>query len=154
MAPINTGAVHALGVAGAVDPTQAVGVRVCAMTRVLYFGCIDRPGHFLIEGRKSVHPRQRDIPWTEEQLDMTLCPGVVEVSYGHKADKQVEGHAKLHHRDGWTALAFWDRSVDGRMNCNSVFVIEGEHVFDDAKRIAMAAYPHIWKRFKFEVKLS
>lgn len=118
--------------------------------RVLYFGCIDESGHYLVEGEKSAH-RGSGIPWREEQLDLTLCPGVRKVSYGYEAEVQNEGAAKLHHKDGWTALAFWDRSVDHRRNSNSVFVVEGVHEFDEAIELARQAYPHIWKRFGFEV---
>lgn len=123
--------------------------------RVLYFGCIGRPGHFLIEGNKSVYRVDWDIPWTDGELDMTLCPGVKKVSYGHTAERedQVEGRAKLTHRDGWTALAFWDRSGDHRYNSNSVFIIEGIH--DAIRAIALAhdSYPRIWERFKFNVNV-
>jgi hypothetical protein len=125
------------------------------MARVLYFGCIDQPGHYLVEGRKSVHRLQRDIPWTDAELDMTLCPGTKKVSYGHSADRkdQIEGHAKLTHRDGWTALAFWDRSVDHRYNSNSVFIIEGQHDAISAIAESHDAYPWLWERFKFNVKI-
>lgn len=121
--------------------------------RVLYFGCVGTPGHYLHEGN-TILWRNAGTPWEPEQLDMTLCPGVVKTSYGHKCEHQTEGAAAIHHRDGWTAIAFWDRSVDTRKNCNSVFIVEGIHEFDDAKRHAMASYPKIWKRFRFEVLLS
>ena len=31
--------------------------------------------------------------------------------------------------DGWTALAFWDRSLDHRRNSNSAFFWKGDHNF-------------------------
>lgn len=124
------------------------------MSRVLYFGCIGTPGHFLVEEDKLVHPRNKNIPWKIKELDMRLCPGVKRASYGYKADRQVEGEAKLHHKDGWTAIAFWDRSVDYRRNSNSVFIVEGIHAFEEAKEIAKSSYPSIWKRFGFDVRLA
>ena len=120
--------------------------------RVLYFGAIDRPGHYLHEGRKVIWS-DNNIPWREGELDGKLCVGVRDTSYGWTADRkdQVEGRAKLTHKDGWTALAFWDRSVDHRYNSNSTFVIEGTHNAADAIALARDAYPWIWERFGFDV---
>jgi hypothetical protein len=107
--------------------------------QVFYFGCIGDVGHFVwnIHGQRVANTS----PWGDE-VDGGLCP----------AGKQVEGAASLHHEDGWTALAFWDRSVDSRPGSNSVFLIEGEYDFESAVEVAREAFPQIWQRFKFEVQ--
>lgn len=41
-----------------------------------------------------------------------------------------QGHAALHHKDGWTALCINDRSVDSRPGSHSAFLTEGTLTFD------------------------
>lgn len=107
--------------------------------RVLYFGCIGQPGHFMHgeDGRRDYYAVT---PWGKTP-DGTLCP----------EGKQVEGKALLHHKAGWTAISFWDRSVDGRGGCNSNFFVDRDLSFDEAVAISKERFPRIWSRFKFEV---
>lgn len=111
----------------------------------LYFGCWGESGHYLfppVRWQRGLDPRV--LPWP--RIDATLCPGrrnrLGEVPY----EDQVEGLAALHCKDGWTALAFWDRSVDARHNSNSAFFARGEHDFDTMCSIARAAFPEVWAR--------
>lgn len=67
-------------------------------------------------------------------------------------EHQIEGVAKVHHLGGWTALAFWDRSVDSRPGSNSVFIFRGELTFDAAVARAKEKFPTVWGRLQFEVK--
>jgi hypothetical protein len=126
------------------------------MSEVIYFGCVGGPGHFFF---KPGLQRGRDIesaqPWGW-QVDGWLCPGTTVDRFGHPHTPihQLEGDAALHHKDGWTALAFWDRSCDARPGCNSVFLIKGEFDFDGAVREARQAFPEVWRRFKFPVQLA
>jgi len=69
--------------------------------------------------------------------DGTLCPD----------GPQRQGLAKLHHKDGWTAIGFWDRTGDTRGNSNSNFIARGTHTFDEMVKLAAEAYPLLWKRF-------
>ena len=113
--------------------------------KVHYYGCVKGSGHFF----HDVHLQHdctawRDIPWAN--IDGKLCP-----RDGH--GPQVEGEAALHHLGGWTALAFWDRSVDARIECNSVFFAEGTYGPDAMMQIAREHFPSIWARFKFEVRV-
>ncbi len=69
----------------------------------------------------------------------------------------IEGLTKFHNkRDAtgayWTALAFWDRSVDKRGGCNSVFILEGSYNFEQALTLARQIFPKIFERFEFEIK--
>jgi hypothetical protein len=89
-------------------------------------------------------------------IDGGYCPGV-DPNRKHAwqtPDHQPEGLAKLTHKDGWTLLSFWDRSVDKRNNSNSNFIQEGEFTFEQMVEQAKEKFPGIWERFKFEVKLA
>ena len=111
--------------------------------RVYYFGCIEHAGHYMwLPGPSSEYRGDflRTNPWGYE-IDGGLCP----------AGKEVEGQALLHHKDGWTALSFWDRSVDHRGKCNSSFLAEGKHSFDEMLAIAREHFPSVIARFKFPI---
>ena len=113
---------------------------------IYYFGCVEQTGHFLFD-RRFQKPRHDVSPWRERDIDAQMPP------YGRLAtmQRQVEGRARMHYRNNWTALAFWDRSVDDRYSSNSAFLIEGTHGFDEALRLARQAFPAIFERFKFEI---
>jgi len=67
---------------------------------------------------------------------------------------ETQGVARLHHFNGCTLLAFWDRTGDSRPGSNSVFFIPGRVLFDEAVEAARKAFPGIWRRFTFEVVLE
>lgn len=114
------------------------------MTRpwIYYFGCIGDAGHYMHGPRGERRERQifdRN-PWGHG-VDGGLCaPG-----------PQVQGRALLHHKDHWTALAFWDRSVDDRSGSNSVFLAEGDFDFGHMLQLAHEHFPQVFARFTFEV---
>lgn len=106
-----------------------------------YYGCIGDTGHHLRDDLMAhCSLAIRFLPWGY-RIDAELCP----------SGEQVEGAARLHHLAGWTALAFWDRSVDHRHGSNSVFIFRGELTFDDAVARAKEKFPDVWGRFQFEV---
>lgn len=115
-------------------------------TTLLYFGCIGESGHYLWS---SPYRRTRDIdetPWGMK-IDGKLCPPAD--PWGRNG--QPQGRAALHHKDGWTALAFWDRSVDKRPGSNSVFVADECLSFDQIVTVAKERFPGVWKRLAFDV---
>ena len=65
------------------------------------------------------------IPWSPREVDGALCER-----------PEVIGKRWLHHRDGWTALAQWDRSGDDRPGSNTVFFFRG--TYTEAEAIALA----------------
>lgn len=81
--------------------------------KCLYFGCIDRPGHYLFEPG-STPCRNRWERWASKR-DGSLAPEF----------NTISGKALLHHFDGFTVVAFWDRSVDSRSGSNSMFIVPG-----------------------------
>lgn len=113
-----------------------------------YFGCYDLAGHFLYAAQRHdgepIATRVRyyeNNPWGRA-VDGALCPADVE---------RKQGRALLHRRDGWTAIAFWDRSSDQRPNSCSVFMRKGEHDFAEMVDFAGKTFPMIFARFRFEV---
>jgi hypothetical protein len=117
-----------------------------------YFGCWGHMGHFLYDVKGSkISLEETNLPWKSEELDGRLCPG-----YSRKPQQQLqfEGEAIVHYRDGWTALAFWDRSFDTRYGSNSVFLLPGIFTIDEAIVLAQKTFPTIWKRFTFPVRAT
>lgn len=110
---------------------------------VYYFGCYQQLGHYLwVPGMRSSQWQPWDrqpgfLPWTE--IDGKLPP---------QDNDQREGSHALHHLNGWTAWALWDRTVDSRFNSNSVFFAEGIHDVDAMKAIAAEHFPEVWDRVK------
>lgn len=118
--------------------------------RAYYFGCWNGPGHFLHKpgGDRAVE-REARLPWSN--IDGRLCPGGDREACGRPVAFEVEGRAALHHLDGWTALAFWDRSVDHRFHSNSVFFVEGTTSAEDVLRVARERFPEILRRLTFAI---
>lgn len=109
--------------------------------KVLYFGCWDNnTGHCLFQSKYN-KPSMASIPW--KNIDGGLCPG-----------SRKEGIAKIHHCEGWTALAFWDYSIDQRAGSNSVFLAEGTHNFDKMINLTKERFPNIIERFHFKITLE
>lgn len=106
-----------------------------------FYGCEnDETGHYFFASDSAL-PKHRVIgPWGYD-VDGRLQPD----------GPQREGVALVHHKDGWTALAFWDRSVDRRGGSSSTFLCEGTYAFDEMVEKARAAFPAIWARYRFPV---
>ena len=112
---------------------------------VRYFGVWRGDGHRLWA------PGGRDLRYGrtvwDGKLDMWLCPrGSMKVKPGPV--DQPQGASKIHHKGGWTAWAFWDRTGDERFHSNSVFLAYGQHDFDTMLKIAALYFPEIWDRVK------
>lgn len=119
-----------------------------------YFGCMERAGHFM-HGRDSGRARAVEPVLVKVfgGIDTKLCwnsPRSRLHDYDPGRD-ETEGRAFVTHRDGWTALAFWDRSVDKRGGCNSAFFVKGTLTFAQIVRVARHHWPKIWSRFTFPV---
>lgn len=115
-------------------------------TNMYYFGCNHGYGHGLITHPQRNGVQYDELPWWKnEGIDGTLC---------HQGIAQEEGIAKLHHKYGWTALAFWDRSIDHRRGSNSVFLAEGTFTFEEMLSKIESFFPKILKRFSFSIILK
>lgn len=125
---------------------------------MIYFGCAGKHhgrGHALTRpdggssGREVSNMLEK--AGIYPKIDGGFCPGME--GKRHHEVKQVEGHAKLTHHNGWTILSFWDRTGDSRGNSNSAFLEQGEHDFDYMVAKAKEVFPQMWERFTFEVRL-
>lgn len=129
-----------------------------------YFGCVDQAGHYLWGASGGGRPLRlrRDgmetllgtMPgWTRKEGNKKAL-----IPWGWMIDGKLipqhygEGEAALHHKDGWTALAFWDMSVDTRPRSVSCFLFDAPDLeYHQAIRAAMETFPTIWERYTFEV---
>lgn len=86
--------------------------------------------------------------------DAALCPGPRERWTNTVwCEDQHEGLAALHHKDGWTALAWWDRSVDKRHNSNSVLIAEGTFTADEMLDMGRRHFPTVMGRFTYDIRV-
>jgi hypothetical protein len=120
--------------------------------KVFYFGCWDAIGHFLWTPYRHSVPMV-ETPWGNA-VDGGLCPGKRDRRGEVAHEDQREGHAALHHRDGWTALAFWDRSVDTRPNSNSAFLAEGTRTLPEMMALAWSSFPAVMARLKVAIRVD
>jgi hypothetical protein len=106
----------------------------------MYFGCTSGPGHRL----QTAGGRTPDFPFEIrkhfEYMDAKLC-----------WKETTEGVVKLTRLNnvGYSAMAFWDYSIDSRGGSNSIFFapntsITAEILWTDAQ----IKFPAITKRFK------
>jgi hypothetical protein len=124
---------------------------------MFYFGPWDQPGHFFFSegGYSSSREAESVIPWKDYEVDGVLQPGcVLERDRWVRKGPENEGEALLHHKGGWTALSFWDRSVDKRGACNSTYFAEGTFTFAEMVEMAKARFAVRWNKMRFEVKLK
>jgi hypothetical protein len=130
--------------------------------RMFYFGPWDSPGHYIVDerGYSMYGDKLGTLPWTLGQLDGGLQPHFADCAKkrGHyyrccNCPSGAEGPALLHHKDGWTALAFWDRTVDKRGACNSVYMAEGTYTFDQMVAMARERFAVRWNKMAFQVTL-
>jgi hypothetical protein len=114
------------------------------MNGIFYFGCRGGAGHHLFHpsgGMAYGFSVPVDFPCSESP-DATFLPS---------KEHEVEGVASLCQVNGWTVLAFWDRSIDNRPGANSAFLVRGIMDFEAICAIAREAFPWVWQRFKFPV---
>ncbi len=111
--------------------------------QVYYYGCWGDKGHFLwTPEQDSVRiSKMKDATPFGDDID-----GVLQKGSGVCSGNGIPDDAQLHDKDGWTALAFWDRTVDTRPGSCSVFLAEGVHKVEAIKEIARSNFPEIWDR--------
>lgn len=111
---------------------------------IFYFGCMREAGHYLYHpsgGTAYGYSVPNDFP----------CTQIPDAVFLPKQLPQDEGVASFLHLNGWTIIAFWDRSVDSRPGSNSVFLARGIMSFEAICAKSREAFPAVWKRFKFPV---
>jgi len=93
---------------------------------VYYFGCVGQAGHYM-----------HDVNMRHDWKFMESNPW-----YPH-LDGAFKG---LQHKEGWTALAMHDFTVDSRPGSNSIFLAEGTFTREEMIVIAYNNFPTIAKR--------
>jgi len=130
----------------AVGNDNVIACDVYNLKKMFYFGCKDRIGHGMYCSSNTQADEDFRCNFTFEnpwsiKIDGALCPKTTE----------HEGAAKISYKDGWTALSFWDRSVDYRYGSNSNFLIEGNFNFENMIKLSKIFFQEIMNRFKFEI---
>jgi hypothetical protein len=121
---------------------------------MFYFGPYKQPGHYLfgIDGRKLYNEQEASCPWKMEDIDGVLQQNCMfKFVDWHREGPQNEGEALIHYRDGWTALSFWDRSVDHRSGCNSTFMVKNIYTFEQMVELSKAHFKAKWESFSFKI---
>ena len=122
---------------------------------MLYFGPLKESGHFMFHdnGEKAFKWAREGCPWGDDDIDGPLQPG-----QPHPNDRlrrptrpMREGEALLHHKDGWTALCFWDFTVDTRPGCSSTYIAKGIFTFGEMVELAKARFSERWNKMAFQV---
>src|SRR5579862_26022 len=117
--------------------------------KMFYFGPWDQAGHYMrsddhppqdLEGWRAVSHFTYTNPWGRS-IDGSLAP----------PDTHMEGFARVHHKDGWTALSFWDRTIDSRPGSHSTYLAEGYYTFDQMVEFASKRFAERWNRMPFAV---
>lgn len=111
----------------------------------VYFGCWGGIGHYFrgVGGTDVEYERGRGGTAAVHRRPPTPWGYGVENLAPHST---VQGAALLHHKDGWTALAIDDFTVDHRGNSKSVFCFPEILDFDQASAKARELFPRIAKR--------
>jgi hypothetical protein len=111
-------------------------------TDVFYFGSLGR-GHYLhLRGTQCHH---------------NVLEGIIPWSYGidgkvlEKAKIPDDPNGQILHvqRDGWTAIAFWDRSGDARRGSNSAFIANALLKPEELLVLAREQWPEVFERKGF-----
>ena len=127
---------------------------------MFYFGPWDRAGHFLVdENGNGIYGSDRGtLPWVQGQMDGALQPHFRDCAKNNSyrdrfcnCSSGEQGVALVHHKGGWTAMAFWDRSVDNRGASNSVYLAEGIFTFDEMVELAKTRFAYRWNKMSFPV---
>mgnify|MGYP001549230296 CR=1 FL=1 len=109
---------------------------------ILYYGCLRRIGHFL--NSKQTNIQFHETPWGYS-LD--------EDAVVQKPDI-ADGKLYTAKKDGWTAVGFWDRSVDSRPNSKSIFLVAKDWPTERVMAEAEKQWPEVCGRPRFPVKAA
>ena len=95
----------------------------------------DRTGHSLMRGTMD-----EVLPFWLRQIDGTYCGSPsAEV-------REPQNRGRVVDVDGWTVLAFWDRTADERYGSNGAFIAKGTHDFEVMCEIGRRHFPSVWAR--------
>ena len=118
------------------------------VTRRFYAGCKGQPGHFLWDNKggrpKHQYGTESPIPW--DSWDGKLQP-----KGGKYGEALIFYKRRTTDEPMWTAIGFWDSTVDKRPGSCSCFFADSHLSFEDMVADAKEHWPQIFARFPFEV---
>ena len=116
---------------------------------IYFFGCENgQAGHYLWSvGMNRCWDLIEKLPWGWS-IDAKLAPATPE---GNTGRAEIEGHAALHHKDGWSVLAWWDRSVDKRYGSNAGLHARGTFTAEEMLALGRKYFPAVMSRFTYEI---
>lgn len=122
---------------------------------MVYLGPLKESGHLMFyETGEEIPYREGDklCPWRYNDIDGTLQPGQT-LWRGHWVSRGSwkQGEAVIHHKDGWTALSFWDSTIDTRPGCSSTYIAKGTFTFEQMVEMAKARFSERWNKMRFQV---
>lgn len=122
--------------------------------RTVYFGAVERAGHYYWSRGRGGYPVSAGGRGDYDKLTPwgLKVDGGLPFPRGQTPNEQGEAH--VFHLDGWTALAFPDRSVDSRGGSWSVYCIPAVIDGHEALAIAREAFPPIFARYTFDVMVA
>lgn len=123
----------------------------------VYFNGVFRAGeagHYLYSPTGETHHHATDIPWPSHDLDGGLVWNAGRWRVEGRscwrepvtAGPSVQGHAALHYKDGWTALAWHDFTGDERGGSNSLVLARGILSFDEMVALFKLYFPAQFER--------
>ena len=123
-----------------------------------YFGPWDRSGHYFFneDGYEICSDERKRLPWSNFEIDGVLQPGCPDPNdrLERRTCPMIEGEALIHYKNGWTALAFWDCSVDHRPASSSTYIAEGTYTFEQMVELAKTRFAVRWNKMKFQIFLK
>lgn len=135
------------------------GTRATVRPPVLFFGVLtgDGAGHFLHAPGGKIVVIDSDLPMALRRLDGVWTRETPrsndEMRYGAWG-AQVEGEAFIHYVEGWTVLAWWDRSEDRRGVSNAAFLAPGRHPFVSMMDLAREHFPREMARMEAAYRIA
>lgn len=112
-------------------------------TLVLYFGCIDRAGHYLF------HPVRGDLSWQETKDGTPWSDNIDGGLFGDSRRKWEAGIVHTCKKAGWTGIAWADYSIDTRPGSHSTFVVAADITTEQLLQLSRQQWPHVFSRHKF-----
>lgn len=94
----------------------------------------------------------KSTPWggqfdvlSDSAIMAAMVPGI---QHAYEIGREQQAEGVRHHRQaqGWTLVAWWDRSADPRFASIAAWAMEGLYTGDEAEQQARALYPEVWTR--------
>lgn len=115
---------------------------------MFYCGCHGDSGHYLwTEDEATSHSFWKLQPWGKG-IDGDLQP------FARNGYVVPNGAARFTQEHGWSALSWWDNSIDTRPGSHSTFVVEGAYSAEEVLAMARVRFPWVFSRFQYEIVLG